>query len=378
MAGSSFVDADGVDLLALLRALIAIASPDPPGDELKVAELVHATLHELGIPAELDVFAPGRANVIGRLQGRGTAPALVLSAHMDTVPVGTRPWTRDPFGGAVEGSRVFGRGAADVKGELAAMIAAAADLRARDVPLPGDVVLAFTAGESSNLLGARRCVQRGLMDGVGALLVGEPSGLDVVAVEMAALWLRLTATGRIGHVSGDPGCNAIDVLRHALNRLEGVDLPGPAHPLTGPARLAVGRIEGGSAVNVTPDRCHADIDLRLPPGVDPAAAEAVVAAAVRPAVEVTRLDLKPAVEAATDAAFTRRCQAAVRRHGGRGEVRGVAYFSDAAVLAAGRDVAFAIVGPGEIGLSAQPDEWVDLAKVEAAARIYAEVAESWG
>jgi succinyl-diaminopimelate desuccinylase len=332
----------------------------------------------VGIRAELDEFAPRRANVVARLPGLGARRALGFSAHMDTVPIGRGRWTRPPFAGAVENGRLYGRGAADMKSALAAMIAAAADLRARDVPLAGDLVLLFTAGESSNLLGARRCLERGQMDGIDTLLVGEPSSLDVVVYEMAALWLRLTARGRIGHVSGDPGVNAIDRLRRALQRLDDVTLPTVDHPLVGGSRWSLGRIEGGSAVNVTPDECHADLDLRLPPGIDPDAATAAVIEAVGSDIEVGRLDVKPALEMPAADPFVALCEAVCTRHRPAPAKRvGVSYFSDAAVLATDRPVRFAIVGPGEIGQSGQVDESVALADVEAAAAIYAEIAASW-
>ncbi|TVQ36827.1 MAG: M20 family peptidase [Geminicoccaceae bacterium] len=362
----------------LLRELIGLASPDPPGNERAIASRVHEVLTQLGIAAECDEFAPGRCNVIGRIKGRGRAPALALSAHLDTVPVGTAAWSKPPFAGIVEGGRLYGRGTADMKSAVVAMIAAAGQLQRRQTPLAGDVVLLFTAGESSNLLGARRVVERGRMAGIGALLVGEPSSLDVVVVEMAALWLRLTAKGRIGHVSGDPGVNAIDGLRRGLNRLEDLALPSRPHPLLGPPRLTVGRIEGGSAVNVTPDACSADVDLRLHPGIEAEAAIAAVRAAVGPDLEVARLDFKPAVESPAAAPFVQLCREVCTAHmGAPAALRGVPYFSDAAVLAAGREVAFAIVGPGEIGQSGQPDESVELAKVERAAAIYAEIAARW-
>ncbi|OWK24465.1 hypothetical protein AJ87_21025 [Rhizobium yanglingense] len=107
-----------------------------------------------------------------------------------------------------------------MKSALAAMIAAAGRLAAAaDGRLKGDVILAFTAGESANLLGARRFVERGLKKEIGAFLCGEPSDLDVVIVEKAALWLRATATGRLGHVSGEAGVNAIELTHSFLTRL---------------------------------------------------------------------------------------------------------------------------------------------------------------
>lgn len=366
------------DLIAFLQRIVAIDSCDPPGGELAVAEVVHAQLLALGIESTIDMFQPGRANVLGRIRGRGARPALVLSAHMDTVPPGQRPWTRPPFSAAIDGDRLHGRGTSDMKGALAAMIAAAAEIAARPAPLAGDVILAFTAGESANLLGARRFIAQGLPAEIGAFLCGEPSSLDIVVAEKAALWLRATAEGRVGHVSGDPGVNAIGLMQRFLAALEGVVLEVPAHPLLDAPTLRVGRIEGGSAVNLTPDRCLADIDIRLPPGVAPEAVIARLEAVAPAGVTFTTLDFKPAVERAPEDPFVQLCAAVTAGQTGRAPaIRGVSYYSDATVLLEGLSVPFAIIGPGDLGLSGQPDESVSIAHLHHAAAIYAGAAARW-
>lgn len=366
------------DPIGFLQRIVAIASCDPPGGELAVAEAVHRQLLDLGIASELDIFMPGRANVLGRIKGRGEKPALVMSAHMDTVPVGTVPWSRDAFSGAIENGRLHGRGSSDMKGALAAMIAAAAELKAAGDRLAGDVLLAFTAGESANLLGARRFVSKGLQKEIGAFLCGEPSSLDLVIVEKAVLWLRARATGRLGHVSGDPGVNAIEPMLAFLPRLAALKLDLPAHPLLDEPTIRIGCIAGGSAVNLTPDDCTADIDIRLPPGVDPRGIVATVAALAGDAIAIEVLDFKPAVESLPDDRFVGLCAAICRRHrGAEPKIRGTAYYSDGAVLLDGLSVPFAIVGPGDFGLSGQADESVSVEKVLMAADIYRDIARDW-
>ena len=126
------------------------------GGELAVAQPVHAQMRALGIDSILDEFQPGRANVIGRVHGAGYKPALMFSAHMDTVPAGDQPWLRDPFSGDIDGDRIYGRGASDMKSAIAAFVAAAGIVQRQGIVLQGDIILAFTAGESANCLGARR------------------------------------------------------------------------------------------------------------------------------------------------------------------------------------------------------------------------------
>jgi len=134
----------------LLARLIGIETCDPPGGEIEIARLVHGYLRDRGIAAELDEFAPGRANVIGRLTGDGSRAGLIFSAHFDTVPVGAQPWRHDPFKAEVEDGRLYGRGASDMKSGMAAMISAAVSLKTSGARLGGDLILAFSAGESSN------------------------------------------------------------------------------------------------------------------------------------------------------------------------------------------------------------------------------------
>ncbi|SFB63022.1 succinyl-diaminopimelate desuccinylase [Rhizobium sp. NFR07] len=366
------------DPVRFLQEIVAIDSCDPPGGEREIAYRIGDVLSELGLESEIDEFMPGRANVIGRLRGTGERPNLVLSAHMDTVPVGTVPWHSSPFSGEIKDGRLYGRGSSDMKSALAAMIGAMEALSLREIPLKGDVVLALTAGESANLLGARRLVEKGFQSEIGAFLCGEPSGLDVVIAEKAVLWLRVTATGRLGHVSGNAGVNAILLVNDFLTRLKGFTLSCPTHPLLDAPTIRVGRIDGGSAVNLTPDRCCVDLDLRFPPNVHPSEIVRQVSDLMGADLSIEILDHKPAVESLPDDDFVRLCQAASQDVcGRRPAMKGVSYYSDAAVLLDGLQVPFAILGPGDLGMSGQPNESVPLANVMSAVRIYTRIAEGW-
>ena len=378
-----------IDPVALLQDLIRIPSSDPPGGELAVAQHLHRVLQGAGIDSTLDEFLPGRANLLGRVRGRGAAPALVFSAHMDTLPVGAAPWSFDPFGGALVAGRVQGRGASDMKSALAAFVAAAAALAAGPA-LAGDVILLFTAGESANCIGARRFVAQGLQPEIGAFLCGEPScsaagsaagtaaGLDLVIVEKAILWLRATAVGRVGHVSGTGGTNAIHLMMETLAALRGVVLDTPAHPLLTPPTLSVGRISGGSAVNLTPDHCTAEIDVRFAPGITAEAVLAQLLPALPDGMTLEITDFKPAVEEPADSAFVVACAAAVLAETGRAPQRlGVSYYSDAAILLDGHAAPFVILGPGTLGQSGARDESVPAEDVRCAARLYARIARDW-
>ena len=364
---------------ALTAALIRAESPDPPGDETRVAATLDRELRRLGFAVETEEFAPGRFNVLARVRGRGERPALVFSAHTDTLPAGNGAWTSPPFAGEVRDGRIWGRGACDMKSGIAAMVSAAVAIARADTPLAGDLVLAFTGGESSSCLGARRLVETRALEGAGWILVSEPSSLDVITTEKCAFWLRATATGVAGHLSGSGeagkgGRSAIVAMLEFLRRLPEV-VPAGEHPLLGGATVNIGTISGGTAINLVPDLCVAGIDFRLLPAHDPDTVEAAVRALAGATIAIERIDLKPAVETPLDDPFVAACLAETAAHRGVAVApRGVAYFSDACVLSPAFDLPMVIIGPGDFGGSGALDESCSVAALHDAAVIYERIA----
>lgn len=368
----------GVDaLVSLLTDLVSIDSSDPPGNEAAVAARVAVELAQNGIDFDVDEFAPGRVNILARVAGQGTKAPLVFSAHLDTVPIGTAPWQFDPFEGRVVDGRLYGRGSSDMKSGVAAMITALVELSTSE-PLAGDVLLALSAGESSSCAGAKRFVERGSLVQAGAILVSEPTSLDVVVAEMAALWVRVIFHGSIGHVSGSGSRNAIIDMSAFLTTLDHVSLPFPDHDLLPAPTISVGKIIGGSAVNVTPDRCEALLDIRLRSGTSVDEVLECLATRLPVDAEVEVVDFKPAVETNSDHPFVQTClRQCARVTGAAPAVKGVSYYSDATVYQSAHGTPFAILGPGELGMSGQNDEWVSIERVRQAVPIFANIARAW-
>jgi succinyl-diaminopimelate desuccinylase len=371
------------DAVDLLRALVRLETCDPPGREIEIANLVHRRMQAAGLESHLDEFAPGRANVIGRVRGSGNRPAIVLSAHFDTMPPGTKAWKHDPFAAEIVDGKLYGRGAADMKSGMASMIVAAERIAASGDRLGGDVVLAFSAGESSNCLGAHRMVETRALEGAGVILVSEPSSMDVLLAEKGALWVRLIAHGQAGHRSGAAGSvgggnNAIDRMLDALVALRGFTFDVPDHPLLGAPTLNVGTVKGGLVVNLTADRCEAEIDIRPLPGMDPDAIEAAVLAHVGNDLDLERIDYKPPIETAADHPFAEICLGVTSDvRGSRAEPKGASYYSDATVLTPAFDLPMVIIGPGALGMSGQTDEHVETAAVDQAVDVFEQIARQW-
>src|SRR5690606_21579479 len=148
-----------------------------------------------------DDLGANRANVMAVLKGTGEKPALVFNGHLDVVPVGDTPWTYDPFGAVNVGGRLYGRGTSVMKGGLVAMVMAVEALKKAGATLKGDLIISGVADEETGALGAKAWVQAGGLQGVGAIVIGEPTNLEVYIAEKGAFWLEITTYGKTAHGS---------------------------------------------------------------------------------------------------------------------------------------------------------------------------------
>ena len=378
------VEIDRSELVALAADLLRIATVNPPGGERAAAELLAARLGSAGLPIALVEHSPDRASLVARLPGRGRAPGVVFTGHVDVVGVGDRPWRHDPFGGTVEGDKLYGRGAADMKGAVAAMAVAAIALGRAGVELAGDVVLAFTAGVVVDSLGAQAIVDAGHLTDVDALVVGEPTDLELYVAEKGSLTLEVQATGVGAHASMPHlGRNAIFAMADVVRALERHRFDVAPHPLLGEPTISVGTIRGGAGSNVVPDGCTIEVDVRTLPSQSQVAVVAEIEALLRDLrrerpdldARITHTLGRDAVETDPHAPLVRDLAAVVAEiTGRRPEPAGVVYATDAAVFVPALGVPMVICGPGVPAQAHQTDEWVSIEQLVQAARIYAALA----
>jgi len=373
---------DAEEALALLCECINVKTANPPGDEARLAGVLAGRLEAAGVHTDKLALAPGRANLLARLQGVGKRPALILSAHTDTVGPGDMPWQHDPWSSRIDGDRLYGRGASDMKSGLAAMAMAMIVLRRAGVRLQGDLVFAASAGEEVDCLGARAFVASGALAGAGAIVVGEPTGGEVAVAHKGAVWLTVSTSGRTAHGSMPAqGVNAILRMQRVIDRLQAVRLPGPEHALLGSPTLSINTIQGGSAVNVVPDRCRIDVDVRTVPGHNVETVTAAIRAAVGDLGFPTDLEVRAApasVETDPDLPVVHLALDAAARISGRPTfARTVPYFTDASVYQPALRLPVIIAGPGEARLAHQPDEWVAVPRYLDAIRFYIAVAQAY-
>jgi len=367
------------ELAELHAAMVQLPSVNPCGrepagpheGEARMSHFVHEWLSGRGIECYPQEVLPGRDNVIARVVGR-EEPPIVFEAHLDTVTA--EGMTVPPFEAVIEEGRLYGRGACDVKGSLAAMMVALARV-AQGEPPPRTVVLVAAADEEYLHGGARRFLEDS--GPVAAAVIGEPTRLRVVIAHKGALRVKVTTRGVSAH-SSDPeqGVNAIYRMARVVTALEGFAqrlAEREEHPLVGGPTLSVGTIHGGAAVNVVPEQCEIMVDRRLIPGETPAGALDDIAETiggiladgdeVRPTLEDW------AVETETAADIVTLARRAVREVTGEDVVEGVAYCTDGCDFSE-RGVPLVVLGAGDIAQAHTADEWIELRQVELAADIY--------
>ncbi|MEA2583600.1 MAG: hypothetical protein QOF33_1685 [Thermomicrobiales bacterium] len=384
------------EMVDLLRGLIRINSENPPGRYEAIATAYAAALEGSGFAVEIlpvpveavteRGLSTPRINVIGRRRSGRPGPRVMLNAHLDTVPIGNLDeWTVDPLGGDVLDGKVWGRGAVDSKGRLAAYWAAATAVVRAGGPWSGELLVVATCDEESGGdLGARWLVQQEGLRADHAIVEGY--NRPVVRASSGILWLEIVVRGRAAHASWPwRGHNAIvdaaaliqelEALRHRLEAEPG-DIPGIPH-----TTMSVGVIEGGTKVNVVPDTCRVQVDFRVMPGVETGAIRREVEAILhrlgdaRPgfAATLSVIQEQPPMVTGEDSLIIRTVVDAVEEISGKrpaveGEPGGTdaRWFNQAGIATVN-------YGPGspESGNFHAPDENVDLEQLREAAAVCA-------
>jgi succinyl-diaminopimelate desuccinylase len=359
----------------LALELVRLDTINPPGNEGVVADVLERRLAAAGFDVARHEHAPGRPNLIARLEGREPdRPVLCMTGHMDTVALGGAPWSAEPFGELRDG-RLHGRGSSDMKGGVAAIVVAAERVAALGAPAAG-IELVLTAAEETGCEGGIHLAQSGLLGHAGAVLVAEPTGGMPHVAHKGVVFVRASTEGASAHGSAPHlGRNAIYPLARAVSALADLTFGVPAHPVLGDPTINVGTFAGGTAINVVPDRAEAQIDVRTVPGLTGELVLERLRATVGPDVTLEPwIDLAPVVTDPDDAWI----RSLVELAGGPDEPQGLTYFTDAAALSPAYGSPPTVIwGPGEAAQAHQTDEWADAALIDEAAEMYTEVARRW-
>jgi acetylornithine deacetylase len=260
-----------IDLLIRLVQIDSVNPslvPDGKG-EREIASFVANVLQDAGIETSLQEAQPRRPNVIGRLAGSGEGQSLLLNAHLDTVSV---EGMEDPFAARISGGRLFGRGAWDTKGGLAAGLSVLLALADARPSLPGDVALLAAADEEYASQGTQAYLKQADTDGC---IILEPTGLDLWVAHGGFAWVEIETEGVAAHGSlPDVGVDAITKMGHVLHEIEDLRqrlrLTKTFEPPLGAKRMSpslhASIIEGGREWSSYPDRCLLRLERRMIPG----------------------------------------------------------------------------------------------------------------
>jgi len=344
--------------------------------EREIATWIGRYFARLGIETWEQEVLPGRPNLIARLPGRDPARRIILEAHMDTASVGGM--TIPPFEPRIEEGKLYGRGACDTKGGLAAMMHAIATLAAEKITPPCEVWLAAAADEEHAFAGVTRLAQGLRAD---AAVVAEPTELRAVIATKGCLRWRIVMHGRAAHSSKPQlGISAINHMARLVLAFEeaGKGLADRVHPLLGSATCNIGLIQGGEQVNFVPGRCIIDIDRRLLPGEKPLEIWAGYQALID-RLQRDHPDLKATMETPTmadealetpaNSAPARAAAAVLSAMALDARPAGVPYGSDASKLSR-QGIPSIVFGPGSIDRAHAAVEYVELTQVALAADFY--------
>lgn len=373
---------DQASIESVLGDLVRIDSTNPAlapngrgAGEEEIAAYVADQMRDMGLAVDHWEPAPGRPNVVGVLEGKGNGRSLMWNAHTDTVGV---EGMDAPFEPVREGDRLYGRGAQDMKGSLAAQLIAARTLAESDTQLDGDLVVAAVADEEHKSIGTEALVDRYNVDGA---IVTEPTDLTLVRAHKGFVWIDIRTYGRAAH--GSRPAEGIDANMHmgrVLSKLESLRhslSTRDDHPLVGPPSLHAGQLRGGAAPSVYAAESHLRMERRTVPGESPGdvlaevqtilddLSEADDAFEADAEIAFSREALETSAESAI-ATATRESLAPVLGSEA-GPDTGASFWTDAALLAdAGTETV--VLGPKGAGLHT-PEEWVDLPSVAQLAEV---------
>lgn len=375
------------EAVGLLKRLVRIpsvntaiaAEPKDRRGEHRLYVFLQKYLTGLGFTVRFQRDRIGLCNLVATWKTGRPGPVLMLEAHADTQ--GAAGMTVPPFKAMTRKHLLYGRGACDTKGGMAAYITALRWLRMHRAPLRGTLIFAATAAEETGCWGAKSLAASGLQ--ADAAIVAEPTECRLITTHKGAFWIKITTKGRSAHGScPEKGVNAIALMMRILNRINREllgELRRQHHPLLSCPTLNVGRIEGGRQVNVVPDRCELMLDWRALPG---ARAELLIrrlralgrSAGLKPAqfsVELSRCILP--LDCPPDAPIVMSLRRSLAARGLPADPAGVTYGTNAAAyMAAG--IPSLVFGPGSIAQAHAPDEHVDLRQVPLCAAVVAEAA----
>ncbi len=375
-----------IEEVALTQQLVRINSTNPGEFEYKLADFVVQWLSGTGAEISLNEVKDGRCNVVARLKGRVSSPALVYICHMDTVPLGDG-WEHEPLAAEIKDGRMYGRGSCDMKSGLASGMIAFRNIAATGRELERDFVFIASVDEEDIMLGADQLVRDGIVTAEDYILDAEPTNGAIKVAHKGKTWFRLDAKGVACHASTpEKGSDAVAAMSEVICAINRRLAQLPVHEELGPCAATFGIIKGGLNLNIVPGDCCCTIDMRLTPPttneqsirlVEEAIAEGC-AKVPGTSCEYTVLAQRPAVEKDDGSYLLKMLRAATAEV--TGEEAPVDFFpgyTDTAVIAATTGNRNCMsYGPGDLFYAHKPNEFVETDDIVRCTAVMTKLAES--
>jgi succinyl-diaminopimelate desuccinylase len=369
-----------MDAVSLTKKLVEFNTINPPGNEAPMADFVGNLLSANGFTVHYPGFGENRKHLVAEKGVPDSGRPLVLSGHFDVVPLGAREWSTDPFVCRVEGDKLYGRGSSDMKSGLAAIICAAIDVPAGNMP-EGGIRLILTAGEELGCEGARELVKT--YTGLGnasAVIIGEPTANLPGIGHKGAIFLTAVSTGKTVHSSmPELGINAVYKAARAILKTEGFRFNARKDNLLGFPTINVGKVAGGLNANSVPDHAEFTIDMRTTAEVDHKEILARLEKELGAEISLLKhVDLPP-VSNNEDDPFIQMVYNICESEGViSARSRSLPYLTDGSVLQDHyHNVPTIILGPGQPEQAHQTDEYCLISKIEQAVNIYKKIIINW-
>ena len=348
----------------LLRSFIKIKSVNPPGNENQIANFIKKFLLKNNIQSELVPLEEGRSSVIAKIEGEEERN-ITLCGHLDTVGVKEEDWTKPVFEGLIENEKMYGRGASDMKGGVAAILYAAVLLKRRGIVPKKTVQLALTADEEWVYRGSKNLVDGGYFDHTDFLIIAEPSNLQVSTGEKGELWIKAKFYGKSAHGSTpEVGINTIiPGSEFVVNVTERYEKIFEADPFWGKTSLNIGQFHGGVQVNIVPNYSEIQLDFRVISKEDE---KKVVELVRKTGEEIAKkhkvrftekiFNYHSPIFTSSDNPYVKKFLQAARMK----EVIVTKYCTDGATIIPEKKIPFIVFGPGDIAQAHQNDEYIEL------------------
>ena len=376
----TFISED--EIIELLVDLVRVPSVNPPADTRECSELIQRKFKQEKIDAEIVQGNDRRSNVVAGLRGQNNGKTLLLNGHIDVVAPGEN-WTVDPFGGEIRNGKIYGRGTCDMKSGVVAMIAAMIGLKRSGVSFGGEIIFQGVADEETGSeWGTVYLLKNNIGKNADFAIVSEPTSLNVATGNRGLRWIDISVQGEAAH-AGRPhlGINAVDYAAKLIQSINSMkfevkndffEVPCPS--------ISVTMINGGSKVNIIPERCNISIDRRMIPGEtsDSVAAELkqIIDALVKREKGLrVKLDMRPSYwdpyQVSENEPVVQATIGAVEEvMGAKPQILGKAGCTDASHLFHSGGIPTVILGPGNEKLAHKADECIEIKNLVSAVPIF--------